>query len=100
MRPDSEIPNFLWGTNSRKARVVLEWRGHPGAFWNIHVAGGGPFRPALEVDIEEARAVRAALNELEARQEGAWFPCCDQVTAVEAPVVVTLTELEPNGRAA
>lgn len=70
MKTISEMPDFEVEAGDVKVKMILEWRGMDGAFWNAHVGTRGIFRPAVEIDLEQARAVAAAVAEFDRRVKG------------------------------
>lgn len=69
-RKDEDLKDF----KSAGCDVKLNWRGTKNPFWMITAPEDGPFRPSVELDIDQARAVKAALEELEFRLAGLAMP--------------------------
>jgi hypothetical protein len=46
-------------------RAFLNWRGKICQFWSIKVDARGPFVPAVEMDLRQARVAAALVNELD-----------------------------------
>jgi hypothetical protein len=62
---DTAINTLEPSPNRIKAEAVLNWGQTKHAYWAIKVGSNGPFRGGAELDIDQARAVRAELNRIE-----------------------------------
>jgi hypothetical protein len=69
-RKDEELKDFKFAG----CKVFLNWRNTKNPFWGITSPSLGPFHEPIELHIDQARAIRDALNELEARLAGGSVP--------------------------
>ena len=60
-------PNFEHKCHDSIVLIGLEWRGLTLEFWNVTVSSSGVFRPQVEIDLDQARAIAAALEQFDER---------------------------------
>ena len=60
-------PDFEHKCYDLTVSIELEWRGLTLEFWAVKVCSSGIFRPKVEIDLEQARAIAAALQHFDAR---------------------------------
>lgn len=60
-------PDFEYKWNDSVVAIELEWRGLALEFWTVTVSSSGVFRPQVEIDLDQARTIAAALQHFDAR---------------------------------
>ena len=55
-------PDFEHKCHDLTVSIGLEWRGLTLEFWTVTVSSSGVFRPKVEIDLDQARAIAAALK--------------------------------------
>ena len=62
-------PDFEHKCHDLTVSIGLEWRGLTLEFWTVKVCSSGIFRPKVEIDLEQARAIAAALEHFDTRNK-------------------------------
>ena len=62
-------PDFEHKCYDLTVSIELEWRGLTLEFWAVKVCSSGIFRPKVEIDLEQARAIAAALEHFDTRNK-------------------------------